>query len=79
MKKHDTIRKLYEAVKCGEVDEANLTVVLDNDHTMFFEGPARDEAGNDLDNEIEVAEANGYYDVEKLYALLFPKATVEWV
>ncbi len=76
--KFQTIKELYEAVKAGKIDETKLEVVLDNDCTGFYLGPAEDENGNDLYNEIEVAESNGYYDIEKLYPLLFPKATVGW-
>ena len=63
-----TIKELYDKVQAGEIDEAKLHIVLDNDCTSFGVG----------DTAIEVAEANGYYDIEKLYPLLFPKATVEW-
>jgi len=52
----------------GKGQESELRVVLDNDMTSFFVG----------DEEIVVDEANGYYDVEPLYKLLFPKADVEW-
>jgi len=70
----DTLKQLYDKVKAGEIDESKLRVVLDNDCTLFYvENP-----DNDDDDEIIVAEANGYYDIEKLYPLLFPGATVEW-
>lgn len=70
----DTLKQLYNKVKAGEIDESKLRVVLDNDCTLFYvENP-----DNDDDDEIIVAEANGYYDIEKLYPLLFPGATVEW-
>jgi hypothetical protein len=78
MKTFKTIKELYDAVKSGEIDETKLGIVMDNDDTSFYVGPARDENGNDLDNEILVEEANGYHDIEKLYPLLFPKAEVEW-
>jgi hypothetical protein len=74
----ETIKDFYGAVKSGKIDESKLTVVMDNDNTGFYEGPCEDEQGNEIDNRIEVKEANGYYDIEKLYPLLFPKATVEW-
>ena len=35
-------------------------------------------AGDECDNEITVSSANGYRDIEELYPLVFPKATVEW-
>ncbi len=76
--KYQTIKEFYEAVKAGKIDETKLDIVLDNDCTSFYVGPAHDEDGLELGNEIEVAEANGYYDIEKLYPLLFPKATVGW-
>lgn len=69
MKKYKTIKELYEAVKTGEIDELKLEIIMDNDSTHFYEG---------RDNKIEVLEANGYYDIEKLYPLLFPKAMVMW-
>ena len=78
MKGYKTIKEFYEAVKAGEIDESKLEIILDNDCTSFYIGPSEDERGNELDNEIEVAEANGYYDIEKLYPLLFPKAKVKW-
>lgn len=69
-----TIAELHAKVKSGEIDESKLLIVLDNDSTSF-------RVGDDWEDEnanIEVAEADGYYDIEKLYPLLFPKATVEW-
>ena len=69
MNKYKTIKDFYEAVKAGEIEESELTIVLDNDCTNFYIG---------LDNEVRVDEANGYMDVEKLYSILFPKANVEW-
>jgi len=78
MKGYKTIKEFYEAVKSGEIDESKLEIILDNDRTSFYIGPSEDEEGNDLDNKIEVAEANGYADIEKLYPLLFQKAKVEW-
>jgi len=76
MKGYETIKELYEAVKSGEVDESKLEIVLDNDQTSFYVGPGEDDNGNEIDNEIRVAEANGYRDIESLYPLLFPKAKV---
>jgi hypothetical protein len=64
-----TIKELYDLIKAGEIDESRLNIVLDNDETFF----------NCDKEEIEIKEANGYNDVESLYRLLFPKATVEWV
>ena len=79
MKKYKTIKELYEAVKNGDIDEAKLEIVLDNDCTNFYMGPpSEDDDGIKTANEIEVEEANGYYDIEKLYPLLFPKAKVMW-
>ncbi len=71
-----TLKELYDKVKLGEIDESKLHIVLDNDCTSFYVGdgdPMADEG-----EEINVDEANGYYDIEKLYPLLFPKATVQW-
>jgi len=78
MREYKTIKELYEAVKAGEIDETKLEIVMDNDCTNFYVGPQEDANGNWLDNEIRVQEANGYLDIEKLYPLLFPKATVGW-
>jgi len=79
MKGYKTIKELYEAVKRGEIDESKLEIVLDNDCTNFYLGPpVEDDDGITVANEIEVEEANGYYDIEKLYPLLFPKAKVDW-
>ncbi len=66
-----TIEELYQAVKDGTIREEDLLVTLDNDCTFFC-----DESGDGC--EIVVDEANGYDDIEPLYKLLFPKATVNW-
>lgn len=76
--KYETIKELHAAVKRGDIDESQLSIVLDNDCTSFCVGPCEDKNGNDLDNEIEVVEAFGYGDIEKLYVLLFPEANVFW-
>ena len=79
MKKFNTIKDLYEAVKAGKIDESKLFIILDNDCTSFWHGSILDDDFFEKDeNRIEVTEANGYYDIEKLYPLLFPKAKVEW-
>jgi hypothetical protein len=69
--KFKTIKELHKAVKSGKIDESNLLIMLDNDATYF--------RFKESDEDIEVKETNGYQDIEKLYPLLFPKATVEWV
>ena len=74
MREYNTIKEFYNAVKAGIIDESKLEIVLDNDCTSFYTGPTSD----DTTDEIRVIEANGCYDVEKLYPLLFPKAQVEW-
>ena len=63
-----TIKEFYEFVKAGNVDEAGLEIIIDNDGTSFYIN----------DKEIIVSEANGYYDVRDLYSLLFPGASVNW-
>ncbi len=74
-----TIKELYKKVKSGEIDESKLRIVLDNDCTSFSILPDETPDGDDIEeNIIKVAEANGYYDIDKLYPLLFPKAKVEW-
>lgn len=76
--KFKTIKELYEAVKSGHIDESKLVIILDNDHTSFYNGNPQEDENFDYINEITVEEADGYYDIEKLYPLLFPKAKVEW-
>ena len=71
---YKTIKDFYEAVKSGVIDESKLEIVLDNDCTYFYCGPP----SHDANDKIRVLEANGYYDIIKLYPLLFPKAKVEW-
>ena len=71
-----TIKELYDAVKSGKIDESKLLIVLDNDMTSFI--VALTENGVETSDDITVKEANGYMDIDKLYPLLFPKATVEW-
>lgn len=78
MKNYKTIKALHEAIKSGEIDESQLSIVLDNDCTCFYIGPTIDKNGNEINNEIEVEEANGYNDIEALYSLFFPKSLVEW-
>ncbi len=73
-----TIKELYEAVKSGKIDETKLFIILDNDCTSFYNGKPKEDENYEVINEIDVVEASGYYDIEKLYPLLFPKATVEW-
>ncbi len=63
------IKELYEKVKAGEIDESKLTIIMDNDNTGFYVGDEK---------AIEDFSGNGYCDIEDLYPLLFPKATVEW-
>jgi hypothetical protein len=73
-----TIKELYDKVKAGEIDESKLVVIMDNDCTSFYVGDPY-EADEPEEIEINVSEASGYHDIEALYPLLFPKATVEWV
>ena len=58
--------------------ESSLIIILDNDCTSFYDGEPQEDEYYENTNEIEVSEANGYYDIEKLYQLLFPKANTEW-
>ena len=75
-----TIAELHAKVQAGEIDGSQLRITLDNDCTSFELGPRVPDAYGDMEPgiEIEVKEANGYYDIGKLYPLLFPGATVEW-
>ena len=76
---YKTIKELYEDVKSGKIDESKLKITLDNDSTAFYIDTGEEDVyGNEMDIRIVVAEANGYRDIDKLYPLLFPKATVEW-
>lgn len=70
-KQFATIKELYQAVQDGKIREEDLIITLDNDCTSF--GDESRDGGK-----IVVGEANGYYDIEPLYKLLFPKAIVNW-
>lgn len=70
MKKYKTITELYKAVQSGEIDESELTIVLDNDWTGWY----LSEYDGDEDNSI--GDGDGYDDYRELYELLFPKAEV---
>jgi len=74
MKVYKTLKELHEAVQSGEVDDANLTIVMDNDCSHVMSGPAEDENGNEIDNVIY--HGKGYCDTDDLWPLLFPKANV---
>ena len=74
MKKFDTIAALKKAVDDGELDEAKLTVVMDNDCSSIYYAPA--EEGPEEDDRIFAGK--GHYDTEDLWPLVLPKATVEW-
>ena len=76
MKKYKTIKALVKAAKAGKVDESQLTVVMDDDCSSVYLGECEDDKGNDIDNEIW--SGDGHYDCQELWALLLPKATVEW-
>lgn len=71
-----TIKELHDKVKSGEIDESQLQIILDNDCTNFYINPHVNGDNNEI--EIEIEEADGYNDIEHLWPLLFPKATVEW-
>ena len=75
MKTYKTIAEVKAAVDAGELDESQLCVLMDNDTSGIYVGPAQDEDGNELDN--KVFSGNGYYDIAALWALLFPKAQME--
>lgn len=68
MKKYNSIKEVLEAVKKGEIDESKLEVYMDNDHTSVHN-----------ESSDPIYEGNGYYDIEELWPLLFPKASVNWV
>ena len=79
MKKYKNLTELREAIDAGEIDESQLRIVLDNDCTQFGLCPEATEEGDEIEeNRIEVESSGGYQDIEELYALLFPKALVEW-
>lgn len=68
--KYKTIAELYKAVQSGEIDESELTIVLDNDWTGWYLGQDNGEDDNSVGN------GHGYDDYRELYELLFPKAEV---
>ena len=72
MKPYKTIKALRAAIDAGELDESQLTVVMDNDCSHVHYGTVREHEDN------TVFRGNGYYDIEELWPALFPKATVEW-
>ena len=75
--KYKTIKGLREGINKGEVKEENLYIQLDNDGVYF--GLTVDMITDESElEEIEVDSAEGYSDIEQLYKLVFPKATVEW-
>jgi hypothetical protein len=68
MTKYKNIRELHEAVQSGDILQSLITVVMDNDHTGFYYGVEQE----------KILDGNGYHDIEDIYPLLFPRATVEW-
>ena len=72
MKKYETIKAVLEAVQAGELDETQMAVVMDNDCSSIHYG----RYSEDIDNCI--FRGRGYWDVEALWPLVFPKAAVEW-
>lgn len=71
-KKYETLKAVFEAVKSGELDETKLKVTMDNDCSVIVEG----EYGED--GEGVIYRGKGYMDIEDLWPLVFPKATVDW-
>ena len=76
MKQYESIAAVVAAVRSGELDESQLTVVMDNDCSRVEYGPWEDDHGEEIDNVI--FRGKGYYDVEDLWPLVFPQADVEW-
>lgn len=70
-----TIKELCGLIVSGKIKEEELGITLDNDNTSFYIEKDEDEESYE---EIEIAETNGYNDIEPLYKLLFPKAKVNW-
>ena len=71
-----TIKDLYEKIKKGKIDESKLEILIDYDKVRFFlKSPRVDEEPAVID----VEGAIGYYDIDPLYKLLFPKAEVSWL
>jgi len=71
MKKYESLKNLFDDVKKGKIDETKLTVILDNDCTNIY-------LDDGSENGFEIFEGNGYFDIEILYPILFPKSNVEW-
>ncbi len=76
MEKFDSIKAIVDAVKSGALDESQIEVVMDNDCSSVYYGTNEDASGNEVDNQIY--EGAGYFDVEELWPLVFPKASVGW-
>jgi hypothetical protein len=69
MIKVKTIKELYNKVHAGEVDESQIKMRIDNNYVSFFY----------QEKEFVIEEANGIFDIQILYKLLFPKADIKWV
>ncbi len=76
MKKYETLKELVEAVRAGEIDESKLVVIMDNDTTSVYLAAPKEDENDDCTNEIY--KGGGYYDIEDLWPLLLPGASVEW-
>lgn len=70
--KYKTLQELTIGIKTGEIDEAKVRIILDNDNTCVELMGVGDE------NPPALYRGNGYCDIEDLWPLLFPKAQVEW-
>lgn len=67
------LSELVEAVRSGDVDEASIEIVMDNDCSTVY--GTRDPATDDAP---ELYNGKGYADTEDLWKALFPKADVRW-
>lgn len=70
MKEYENIKALKTAIEKGEVKEDNLQIILDNDMVSFLI--------KDGTEEINVQTASGYDDIQELYEIVFPKASIDW-
>jgi hypothetical protein len=68
MERFTTLKGLVKAVKQGQIDESELSIIMDNDCSfVYLAGQER-----------AIYRGQGYYDIEDLWPLIFPKAKVEW-
>lgn len=73
---YKNLSELKKDIGKGIIIENDLKIILDNDNISFICGDEEKDPDNFI--WIEVDSAEGYTDITELYALVFPKAHVEW-